>query len=31
LLDISGEDLIGWALAKICQKAENEFVGAHTG
>ena len=31
LLDISGESVDRLQLAKICQKAENEFVGARTG
>jgi galactokinase len=31
LLDISGEKIDRLQLAKICQKAENEFVGARTG
>lgn len=31
LLDISGVKIDRLALAKICQKAENEFVGARTG
>ena len=31
LLDISGVEIDRLELAKICQKAENEFVGARTG
>ena len=31
LLDISGQRIDRLQLAKICQKAENEFVGARTG
>ena len=31
LLDISGEQMNRLQLAKICQQAENEFVGARTG
>src|SRR5204862_907111 len=31
LLDISGAEIYRLELAKICQKAENEFVGARTG
>ncbi|HYX28192.1 MAG TPA: galactokinase [Pyrinomonadaceae bacterium] len=31
LLDISQERIDRMQLAKICQKAENTFVGAHTG
>jgi len=31
LLDISGVKIDRLGLAKICQKAENEFVGARTG
>src|SRR5437868_636867 len=31
LLDISGVEIDRLKLAKICQKAENEFVGARTG
>ncbi len=31
LLDISREKIDRLQLAKICQKAENEFVGARTG
>jgi galactokinase len=31
LLDVSGEQIDRLQLAKICQQAENEFVGARTG
>ncbi len=31
LLDISGQEIDRLELAKICQRAENEFVGARTG